>query len=279
RSPHMSEANKDQIEFWNGEAGNQWVAEQAYLDSLLAPLSEQALAAAAPKATERVLDVGCGCGTTSLLLAQRCAEILGVDISGPMIKRAQESSADQANASFTQADASAWRGDQPFDLAFSRFGVMFFDDPVAAFSNIRRNLSDSGRLCFICWRAPQDNPWLAVPMAAAQPFLPEAPAADGPNPFAFADTDFVTDVLTQAGFQAPNFALTETQLTLGQGIEEAIAFLTRIGPLSRVVSELDQPTQEKALAAARAALEPLVSAEGLRMDASTWIVTAAASPS
>ncbi len=275
----MSEANKDQIEFWNGDAGAQWVADQTYLDGLLEPLSAQVLPVASPRASERVLDVGCGCGTTSLWLAARCAELVGVDVSGPMIARAQQRGAEQAkNATFVQADASAWRGDAPFDLAFSRFGVMFFDDPTAAFANIRANLSDGARLCFICWREPKDNPWLALPSAAAQPFLPEAPPAEGPNPFAFADTEFVTNVLTGAGFAKPEFALTTAQLNLGASVDEAIGFLTRIGPLSRVIAELDEGKQAEALTAVRAALEPQMTADGLVMDASCWIVTAAASP-
>ena len=272
----MSDVNQQQIDYWNGEAGTQWVQAQEHLDGMLSPLSQQALNKAALQQTESALDVGCGCGATSLQLAELGQQVTGVDLSAPMIQHATQRGAAKANLEFNHADASLWRGDELYDLAFSRFGVMFFADPVAAFANIHANLKASGRLCFICWRLPQDNPWLAIPAAATQPFQPPQPEGDGPNPFAFADQDYVSGILTEAGFQAPNFSLCEATLTLGEDIAAAVSFLTRIGPLSRVISELQEPDQKQALAAAVAALEPFSNEQGVQLDASCWIVTAQA---
>jgi SAM-dependent methyltransferase len=272
----MNEANQQQIDYWNGDAGSQWVRAQEHLDEMLAPLSQQALSRASVNSSDRVLDVGCGCGATSLRLAERGRWVTGVDISGPMVRHARGRAQEAENLEFVQADASLWRGAEPYDIAFSRFGVMFFADPVAAFANIRANLRDSGRLCFICWRLPRDNPWLAVPGAATQPYLSPPPASAGPDPFAFADQDFVSGMLTDAGFQAPEFSLCEATLTLGSDMASAISFLTRIGPLSRIMSELEEPVRGQALAAAETALLPFLSGQGVQLGASCWIVTAKA---
>ena len=272
----MNEANQQQIDYWNGDAGSEWVQAQEHLDTMLSPLSQQALERASVNGTERVLDIGCGCGATSLHLAQEAQWVTGVDISAPMIDRARQRGSERSNLEFIHGDASLWRGSEPYDLAFSRFGVMFFADPVAAFANIHRNLKESGRLTFLCWRLPQDNPWLAIPGAATQPYLPPPPESGGPDPFAFADRDFVSSVLTDAGFQAPNLSLCEATLTVGADVASAMAFLTRIGPLSRVISELEGHVREQALAAAEAALQPFAGDAGVRMDASCWIITARA---
>ena len=272
----MNEANQQQIDYWNGDAGSEWVQAQEHLDTMLSPLSQQALERASVNGTERVLDIGCGCGATSLYLAQAAQWVTGVDISAPMIDRARQRGSERSNLEFIHGDASLWRGSEPYDLAFSRFGVMFFADPVAAFANIHRNLKESGRLTFLCWRLPQDNPWLAIPGAATQPYLPPPPASGGPDPFAFADRDFVSSVLTDAGFQAPNLSLCEATLTVGADVASAMAFLTRIGPLSRVISELEGHVREQPLAAAEAALQPFAGDAGVRMDASCWIITARA---
>ena len=272
----MDKPNQNQIDFWNGPAGQQWVDDQAQVDALLAPLSEPALQSAAPQPAERVIDIGCGCGTTSMRLAVHAAAVHGVDISEPMVGWALERSKSIDNVTFEVADASVWRGEQPSDLAFSRFGVMFFDDPVAAFSNIHANLKPGGRLCFVCWRAPQDNPWMSVAGAAAAPFVPEAPPQEGPNPFAFADPAYVTSILSDAGFTECEMTLNEATLTLGADVESTIQFLTRLGPLARVLTELEGEQLDKALNAVREALAPAATSEGVQLGASTWIVTAQA---
>ncbi|MFK7916088.1 MAG: class I SAM-dependent methyltransferase [Pseudomonadales bacterium] len=270
----MTSSNQEQIDYWNGNAGTQWTTAQEQLDAMLSPMSEQALAIANVQADERVLDIGCGCGATSLALAETAIAVTGVDISAPMVARAQQRAASMEHVAFIEADASTWRAEQPVDLAFSRFGVMFFADPVAAFTNIHANIAANGRLCFICWRLPKDNPWLAVPAAAAAPFLPDAPAPDGPGPFAFADQDFVRDLLHSAGFRDVAFNLCEADLRLGSDVDAALQFQSRIGPLSRVMAELEGDAQQQALDAVAAALQPYQQADGLKLGASCWTVTA-----
>jgi SAM-dependent methyltransferase len=273
----MTIVNQDQIDYWNGNAGTQWVRAQEQLDRLLSPLSEQALRYAKVQPDERVLDVGSGCGGTSLLLAEQASAVVGVDISAPMVAHARQRASARHNVEFIEADASLWHGSAPFQLAFSRFGVMFFNDPIAAFRNIHDNLDVDGRLCFICWRTPADNPWLAIPGAAAAPFLPEAAVSEGPNPFAFADQDYVINILTEAGFATPNFELCEATLTVGESMADAIDFLTRIGPLSRVIAELDGNLQKQALSAVEDALQPYESSGGIQLGASCWIVATSSS--
>lgn len=267
-------SNQEQLEYWNGDAGTQWVAAQEQLDAMLSPLSRQVLEVAAARKDEHVLDIGCGCGTTSMALAENALAVTGIDISAPMVAHAQRRIARLSNVSVHEADASEWRGETPFQLAFSRFGVMFFEDSLAAFKNIHANLSADGRLCFICWRLPQDNPWLAVPGAAAAPYLPAPPAETGPGPFAFADEGFTQELLYAAGFCKVSLRLCEAELTLGPDVAAALSFQTRIGPLARVMTELEGDAQRSALDAVAAALRPYQQADGLKLGASCWIVTA-----
>lgn len=272
----MSKSNQEQIDYWNGNAGEQWTAAQEHLDTMLLPLSEQALSITAVRPGEQVLDVGCGCGATSLALAQMGAQVTGIDVSAPMVARAQQRAANIENVSFVEADASTWRGAAPFDLTFSRFGVMFFEDPVPAFANIRENLKADGRLCFICWRLPKDNPWLAISAAAAAPFLPEPPPPEGPGPFAFAREDFVQNLLSSAGFSNVDLSLCEAELTLAKDVDAALEFQTRIGPLSRVIAELEGDARAQAMTAVGEALQPYQQADGVKLGASCWVVTAQA---
>ncbi len=170
-------------------------------------MTEAGLALAVPKPGEKVLDIGCGSGTTTLTLAARVGpmgEAVGIDISGPMMSVARRRAAEiSAPVRFIEADATDY-GFEPesFDLAFSQFGVMFFADPAASFRNIQKAMKRDGRLVFVCWRGPFENPWSAVPEAAARPFLPPpAPASpDAPGRYSFANPDRVKSILLQAGF-------------------------------------------------------------------------------
>ena len=187
--------NADQVAYWNGDAGDKWARLQARLDGLFVPISAAAVAAAAPCQGEHALDIGCGCGATVLALAEGVGplgRVTGVDISAPMLAVAEHRIAASAltQAAVLKADAAT----EPFapgsfDLAFSRFGVMFFDAPVEAFINIHRALKPGGRLVFACWRPFKTNPWFSVPYRAAVPHLPEQerPEPEAPGPFAFAD--------------------------------------------------------------------------------------------
>ena len=216
-------ANADQIAYWNDSAGKRWAALQPRLDIAFAGLTGQILALAAPRPGERVLDVGCGAGATSLALAQSVApggSVLGVDVSAVMLARAKARAAADAPAglSFVLADASTHALPAAgFDLIFSRFGVMFFDNPVAAFANLRRALAPAGRLAFICWRPMPESTWFQAPVAAARPYLPQSPPPDplAPGPFAFADPDRVRSVLAEAGFARIAITPCDSRLPIG----------------------------------------------------------------
>jgi SAM-dependent methyltransferase len=269
--------NQEQIDFWNGPTAQAWVESQARMERLLAELSARALNRAAPRSGEQVLDIGCGCGDTTLAMAELGARVTGVDVSVPMLELARKRSASRDDVIFIEADASSHAFDRPYDLAFSRFGVMFFADPYQAFAHIRTALTPQGRLCFICWQSPRDNPWLSVPGAAAQPFLPEPeapPDPRAPGPFAFADPDYVNDILGRAGFAHIEIEPCTTEMDLGRDVDEALHFLMRNGPMSRVLAELDEDTRTRALAAVRLELSPHAGERGVALGGACWIVRA-----
>lgn len=271
-------ANEAQRDFWNGPAGDVWVEAQAYMDNILAPLSDVALERAAPDARDRCIDVGCGCGATTLALAESGAAVWGVDISAPMLAKAKARAEEEgmANVAFSVTDAATQAYTPDHDLVFSRFGVMFFEDPIAAFAQIRAGLKPGGRLIFICWQSPAKNPFMTVSGRAAKPFLPEAEPQDprAPGPFAFADKDWVEEILTQSGYQNIGMESVERDLYVGADAEEAMQFHTRVGPMARVLAELEASTREQAMAAIRTALAEHESAQGVRLKAAVWLVTA-----
>jgi SAM-dependent methyltransferase len=275
----MADENAEQIEHWNAEGGSRWVLAQARMDALFAPLTRALLERAAPRAGERIVDVGCGCGDSSLALAALGAEVLGVDVSEPMLQRARERGAGQAGLRWLAADAA----DHPFeaasfDLLLSRFGVMFFADPVRAFANLRRSLTPDGRVAFSCWQAPVKNPWLTVSVEAVRSFAPEteAPAAGAPGPFAFADAERVTGILTDAGFHAVKLDPLDVQVRCGEDLDDALELVAQTGPASRVLSTLSPGPRQAALEAIRAALRPAQTSEGVMLGAGAWLVTARA---
>ena len=175
--------NADQIKYWNAEAGAKWSDFNPQLDRMLAPLSAVVIDRAAPAAGDQVLDIGCGCGDTTMALAQRVAPdgaVTGVDISTPMLDVARRRVADLPVTLFNADAETNDLGAARFDLAFSRFGVMFFQNPSAAFANLRRALRPDGRLSFICWQAMERNPWMLLPVRAASAHI-ELPAPPEPG--------------------------------------------------------------------------------------------------
>lgn len=273
--------NADQIEYWNAAAGEKWARHQDVTERLLAPVADRLLAAAAPRRGEHVLDIGCGCGATSVALAARVGEsgsVLGVDISEPMLARARAAS---SAASFLLADA-ALHPFPPggFDLAVSRFGVMFFADPVAAFANIRKSLKQDGRLVFVCWQEMSANPWVIVPVTAALRHLPppEPPDPHAPGPFAFADAARVRMILRDAGFG--EVSVEPAAFTLAVGAEgpdpilEAARFVEDIGPLSRMLGDVEETTRAAVRASLRDVLAPYAAADGVKLGGACWLVEA-----
>jgi SAM-dependent methyltransferase len=277
--------NDEQFEYWNGPEGQHWADREERFDGMLSAFVEPLLDAAAISGSDHVLDVGCGNGATSLAAARRASSgrVVGVDISGPMLTRARARAAADGitNVDFVHADAQ----DHPFgdaaatfDVLISRFGIMFFADPVAAFTNLAIALRPGGRVAFACWQPLFENQWIAVPAAAIIPIAgpPDVPPPDAPGPFAFGDRDRVAGILADAGFT--NIELDDVHLPvlLGGGLplDDAVAFLAEGGMGKRFLGEADGPTVDRALAAVRAALDPYASADGVRLDSAIWMVRA-----
>ncbi|SDR60678.1 Ubiquinone/menaquinone biosynthesis C-methylase UbiE [Rhizobiales bacterium GAS113] len=278
-----NEANAAQIEHWNGPAGETWVKLQTRLDRQLAPLGQMAMQFAAIRKGWHILDIGCGTGQTSLELAERAGtegRVLGVDISRPMLELArQRARADGvANASFAEGDAQRQDfGRGAFDLVFSRFGVMFFADPVAAFANLRSALRQGGRLAFVTWRQPRDNEWVAVSMAAAFQHIPCPPASEpgAPGEFAFADRERVHAILQRAGFT--DITIEPKDAIVGGSSLDLTADTTlNMGMVAAALRESPPEKREIVAAALRQALAPFDGPDGVRMGAAVWLVGATA---
>lgn len=277
--------NAEQIDYWNDTAGPKWVALQDALDRQIGPLGATAMDAAALRPGERVLDVGCGCGATSIELAGRVSpggSVLGVDVSTVMLDaaRAAAARAGVVGVAFENADAqTAALPPGGFDVVLSRFGVMFFADPTAAFANLRRALRPGGRIAFVCWQGLARNPWMGLPLAAALQHMPAPapPAAGAPGPFAFADPDRVRGILRDAGFAGASVVSHEAEIAVGGGGDLAgtVDFLLQMGPLAAALREADPGLRERVAGAVREAIAPHADAAGdVRLASATWIVTA-----
>jgi SAM-dependent methyltransferase len=270
-------SNAEQIEFWNGEAGASWAKRQQRMDALLAPISDAVIAAARCEGSDRVLDIGCGCGETSLRLAGSGARVTGVDVSEPMLNRAKQRAGEERSAAtFVLADAATAALTADHTLLFSRFGVMFFAAPTAAFANLHGALRSDGRLCFVCWQPPQNNPWIMTPMLAARPLLPPQPTPDphAPGPFAFAEPDYVRTILTGAGFTKVEIDPFTAALVLGNDVESAVEMVCDVGPLSRSLANVDATTRAAVVGVVRHALQANTTPRGVALGAACWIVRA-----
>ena len=272
-------SNQDQIDYWSGPTGNVWASTQDRIDAMMAPITAALLERCATAAGRRVLDIGCGCGTTTLALADRAREICGVDVSAPMLAEARRRTAGRDNVHWQEADASSATFAEPFEFAVSRFGVMFFDDPGAAFAHLRTQLVPNAPLVFVCWAAPADNAWFSLAARALREYLPppeSPPDPKAPGPFAFANPDDVQTYLDAGGFHELSIEPFSCALPLGGSLDQAVEFQSRIGPLSRALKELEEGPREAALAAVRKTLEPWVSDAGVSAPGKVWFVSARA---
>jgi SAM-dependent methyltransferase len=275
--------NAAQSEDWNASAGRRWTDHQEHQDQVLGPVSDRLIAVAAPKPGDRVIDVGCGCGATTIDFAARVSpdgEVLGLDISEPMLARARERAPQNLPIRFERADATVYDFEPGgADLVASRFGVMFFADPARSFANLRRSLKPGGRLVFACWREPKQNPWLILPLREAgkhAPPLPETNPED-PGPFAFANEARVGKILSDAGFAdivlEPHHL--ELDIAAGHGLDTAVRAAMTIGPTSRMLDGQSEAVRAAATADIRKALAAHARGDAVPLGAAIWIVTAA----
>ncbi|MCV3270883.1 class I SAM-dependent methyltransferase [Roseobacter sinensis] len=271
----MTQDNSEQAEFWTGEAGPKWVAQQALLDALMQPVLDGVLDRAALRAGDAVLDIGCGTGASSLQAADRVGadgHVLGADISPTMLALAKSRGAGRSNVSFLKADV-AQHGFEAggFDHLISRFGVMFFADPEAAFSNILHGLRPAGSVTFAVWGPFPDNPWFSLAVQAAKAVLGAPPPVDpdAPGPFAFRDAERVKGILAHAGFHDIRIEATDVALTPPGTRAEVAAMATSIGPAARTVEYFQGDADDSAAITARveAALQDYETPDGVRVPA------------
>jgi len=275
-------ANHDQVEHWNdSEATGDWVTYQERYDRMLEPFAGLILDAAALSPGEQVLDVGCGCGATTLAAARAVApgQVAGIDLSAAMLARAGRNAAEAGlvNASFEQADAQVHRFGASYDAVISRFGVMFFADPVAAFANLLDATRPGGRLAFACWQPLAENEWLLVPLAALAEHvpLPEPDEPGAPGMFSLSDTGRLRQVLSEAGWHDIAAASQRTPIPIGGGtLGDAMGYLRGRSIVRRMLAEVDQATRDRAMESVHDALAMHLDGDEVRLRASVWLVTA-----
>lgn len=268
-------------ERWNGPAGKAWVEARPMMDAMFCDLQDRLAQAVRDTAARDVLDVGCGTGSTTLAISEALppgGSVTGVDISETMLAEATSRAATAGSpARFVAADAQTYPfQSQAFDLVTSRFGVMFFEDPVAAFANLRRATRPGGHALLIAWRPAADNPYMTAAERAVAPLLPDLPPrkTSGPGQFAFGDADYVRDVLTGAGWH--DVAVTPLDVPCAFPAEALDRYITGVGPVGLALREANDATRERVLAVAREALAPFVHGDTVRFTAATWQIAARA---
>ena len=270
--------------FWNSEATRRWVTEQSRIDRFMAKVTEAALTAAAPKSGESVLDIGCGTGTTTLRLADAVGsngQVLGVDISEQQLGLARQrvAAAGATRVQLVLDDAATHDfAPQTIDLGFTRFGVMFFADPVAAFRNVKRGMKRNGRLLLTVFRTGPENPWATASVAAIRHLVPPPapPGPEDPGQFSWGDPVRVRRILDRAGFS--NVVLTPLDLSfdIGADAAEAAEFATFIGQGARLLHGASDETRQAAGVAFRAFFKQYEGPNGVNLPGALWLVSARA---
>ncbi len=278
------EVENEQTRLWNGRSGNAWVDAQAVIDEMYKPLEAMLVDAAAVTAPRRLLDVGCGTGGTTVAVARKLGatrSCVGVDISEPMVAaarlRAEQAGMSAAQVSFICGNAESYAFEPGgFDMILSRFGVMFFDDPVRAFANLRRAAADDAALRLIIWRSPAENPFMTTAERAAAPLLPNLPprVPNEPGQFGLADGERVSGILKASGWA--DIALEPVDVDCTFPESALVPYLTRFGPVGRVLNEADERTQARVIETVRAAFDPYVHGADVRFTAACWMVSARA---
>jgi ubiquinone/menaquinone biosynthesis C-methylase UbiE len=271
-----------QTKLWNGSAGHAWVEMQDLLDQLFRPFEDVLIDAVRAASGTQVLDVGCGTGRTTVAVAQIVGDegcCTGVDISDPMIAAARlRAQRERARARFFCADAETYTFEPAsFDTIISRFGVMFFDDPIQAFSNLRRAATPDGVVRFIAWRTAEENSFMTTAERAAAPLLPNlAPRrADAPGQFAFGDPRRVHTILEKSGWAEIDIQPVDVACSLP--VEDLNAYLTRLGPVGLALQDVDERTRTQIIQTVRPAFDPYIKGSQVCFTAACWSVGARAS--
>ncbi|MFE8008868.1 class I SAM-dependent methyltransferase [Streptomyces sp. NPDC057418] len=274
-------ANTAQAEAWNGYEGEQWARSQERWDAVNDGFNQPLLEAAAVSETDSVLDVGCGAGRTTRLAARRArrGQALGLDLSGPMLEKARDSARREGvdNVSFVQGDAQVHRFEAArFDKVISRYGMTFFSDPVAAFTNLHRALRPGGRLAFICAAEAETNEWLEA-LASLKGILPLGGfgRAGGPGMFSLTDPDRIRALLAAGGFTGVDAQRVEVPGNWGADAADAAAFLLDSGPGRHLLNQVGRPEQTEARQALTAALHRHEADGAVWLRSGSWLVTAA----
>jgi SAM-dependent methyltransferase len=280
--PQSAQPNMQQATLWNDASGKAWVDLQPVLDEVLAPFARLLVDAGFPGEGGSVLDIGCGAGATTLAMARRlgnAGRCVGLDISEPLVALARtRAQADGLeSAEFVAADAQTYAFEPAcFDAVISRFGVMFFEDPGAAFANIRKAVKPGSRLVFVAWRSPAENGFMTAAARAAAPFLPPAPPPDpnAPGQFAFADGAKVWRIIEASGWSSIDVEKADIPCQVREA--DLMTYATRLGPVGAALREVDPATAEKVMSALPGAFARFVHGGMARFNAASWLVTARA---
>lgn len=275
-------SNSDQIALWNGTSGRAWVDTQQLLDQVLKPFEDLLVEAAFDGAGNRVLDVGCGTGATTLAIARlfgKQGQCTGIDVSAPMIEVARKrAEREGSGARYICADAQTHAfAPKSFDTIVSRFGVMFFDDPVRAFANLRQAASNNAGMKLVAWRSAEENPFMTTAERSAAPLLPDIPARqpDAPGQFAFADRNRVHHILDHGGWT--NIDIQPIDVDCSFPATDLTRYFTRLGPLGQVLGQVDDQTRSAVVERVKGAFNPYVHGSEVRFTAACWSIRAEAS--
>ena len=279
----MEDKNAKQKDFWSGKGGDYWVEKQSEMDIMLNPLGEKALAKLDLKRNSKVLDIGCGCGATTLEIAKVVSEgtVTGLDISVPMLDKAKSEARNKGieNVDFKVVDVQVEQlAYEEYDFAYSRFGVMFFDDPFEAFKNIFSSLRTDGELSFVCWQDPSLNPWQSLSLQVIRRYLDmPSPPPRSPGPFAFHEKDYVKEILENSGFSNISFDDNQEDITMfaGKSLEEASEDYLAINPVvTEMLKDSTDDLKSEIVESLKEAFSEFHRGDGLVFPSATWVVSA-----
>ena len=279
----MEDKNAKQKDFWSGKGGDYWVEKQSEMDIMLNPLGEKALVKLGLQSNSKVLDIGCGCGATTLEIAKIVSEgaVTGLDISVPMLDKAKSEAKIQgiANVDFKVIDVQVEQlGYEEYDSVYSRFGVMFFDDPFEAFKNIFSSVKVGGELSFVCWQDPSLNPWQSLSLQVIREYLDmPSPPPRSPGPFAFHEKDYVKEILEKSGFSNISFDNNQEDITMfaGKSLEEASEDYLAINPVvTEMLKDSTDDLKSEIVESLKEAFSDFHRGDGLVFPSATWVVSA-----